>query len=65
MAASFGGWTTALMVFSHSLPLSLLLQDIFNRLFMLFILAVSLVAWKSKDVIPYLLRPFLNIKRDI
>ncbi|HRD70044.1 MAG TPA: mechanosensitive ion channel [Legionella sp.] len=59
----FGGWTTALMVFSHLLPLSLLLQDIFNRLFMLFILAVSLVAWKSKDVIPYLLRPLLKTKK--
>lgn len=59
----FGGWTTALMVFSHLLPLSLLLQDIFNRLFMLFILAVSLVAWKSKDVIPYLLRPLIKFKK--
>lgn len=59
----FGGWTTALMVFSHILPLSILLQDIFNRLFMLFILAVSLVAWKSKDVIPYLLRPVLKGKK--
>lgn len=59
----FGGWTTALMVFSHLFPLPLLLQDIFNRLFMLFILFVSLVAWKSKDVIPYLLRPFLKHKK--
>lgn len=59
----FGGWTTALMVFSHILPLTLLLQDIFNRLFMLFLLAISLVAWKSKDVIPYLLRPFLKTKK--
>ena len=58
-----GGWTTALMVLSHQLPLSLLLQDIFNRLFMLFLLAVSLVAWKSKDVIPYLLRPLLKTKK--
>lgn len=59
----FGGWTTALMVFSHLFPLSILLQDIFNRLFMLFILAVSLVAWKSKDIIPYLLRPLLKSKK--
>jgi potassium efflux system protein len=58
-----GGWTTAFMVFSHELPLSLLLQDIFNRLFMLFLLAISIVAWKSKDVIPYLLRPVLKTKR--
>lgn len=59
----FGGWTTAFMVFGHIYPLSLLLQDIFNRLFMLFILTVSLVAWKSKDVIPYLLRPLLKSKK--
>lgn len=59
----FGGWTTALMTIGHLLPLSLLLQDIFNRLFMLFILTVSLVAWKSKDVIPYLLRPLLKSQK--
>ncbi len=59
----FGGWTTALMTLSHSLPLSILLQDIFNRLFMLFILTVSLVIWKSKDVIPYLLRPLLKSQK--
>lgn len=58
-----GGWSTALMVFGHQLPLSLLLQDIFNRVFMLFLLAVSVVAWKSKDIIPYLLRPLLKAKK--
>lgn len=59
----FGGWTTALMTFGHSFPLSLLLQDIFNRLFMLFILTVSLVIWKSKEVIRYLLHPLLIHKK--
>lgn len=59
----FGGWSTALMVFSHQFPSSLLLQDFFNRLFMLFLLAVALVIWKSKDVIPYLLRPLLKTKK--
>jgi potassium efflux system protein len=58
-----GGWITALMVFSHQLPLSLLLQDIFNRLFMLFLLAVGLVVWKSKDVIVHLLHPLLKLKK--
>ena len=58
-----GGWTTALMLLSHQLPLSLLLADIFNRLFMLFLLAVSWVAWKSKDIIPYLLHPILKTKK--
>lgn len=59
----FGGWATALMEFSHQLPLPLLIQDIFNRIFMLFLLAVSWVGWRSKDVIPYLLRPVLKTKR--
>lgn len=58
-----GGWTTALMVFSHQLPLPILIQDIFNRLFMLFLLAVSLVIWKSKDFISHLLQPLLKSKR--
>jgi potassium efflux system protein len=59
----FGGWTTSLMTIGHLLPLSLLLQDIFNRLFMLFILTVSLVAWKSRDVIRYLVWPLLKNKK--
>lgn len=59
----FGGWTTSLMTIGHLLPLSLVLQDIFNRLFMLFLLAVSLVAWKSKDVIHYLVEPLLKNKK--
>ena len=58
-----GGWSTALMVFAHQLPLSLLLQDIFSRLFMLFLLSLSLVAWKSRDMIPYLLWPLLKTKK--
>lgn len=58
-----GGWTTALMVFSHELPLSLILQDTFNRLFMLFLVAVSLVAWKSRDVITHLFHPLLKSKK--
>lgn len=59
----FGGWTTGLMVFSHLYPLSNLIQDIFNRLFMMFLLAISIVAWKSKDVIPYLLNPLLSSQK--
>ncbi|MFT4059147.1 MAG: mechanosensitive ion channel [Legionella sp.] len=59
----FGGWTTSLMTLGHLLPLSLLLQDIFNRLFMLFMLTVSLVAWKSRDVIRYLVWPLLKNKK--
>lgn len=58
-----GGWSTALMVFSHQLPLPLLLQDIFNRLFMVFLLFVSVVIWKSADVIGHLMQPLLKSKR--
>ncbi|MFC3907539.1 mechanosensitive ion channel domain-containing protein [Legionella dresdenensis] len=58
-----GGWTTALMVFAHLLPLPIILQDIFNRLFMLFLVAVSCVAWKSREVINHLLYPVLQNKK--
>lgn len=58
-----GGWTTALMVISHQLPLSLLLQDIFSRLFMLFLIVVSLVAWKSREMVTHLLHPLLKTKK--
>jgi potassium-dependent mechanosensitive channel len=58
-----GGWTTALMVFGHELPLPLLLQDIFNRLFMLFLVAVSIVSWMSREVISHILHPLLKSKK--
>lgn len=58
-----GGWITAFMVFSHQLPLSLLLQDIFNRLFMMFLLSVAIVVWKSNDVIVHILHPLLKLKK--
>lgn len=58
-----GGWVTALMVFSHELPLSLLLQDIFNRLFMVFLVSVAIVCWKSREVITHLLYPVLKSKK--
>jgi potassium-dependent mechanosensitive channel len=58
-----GGWTTALMVISDELPLSSLLQDIFSRLFMLFLISVSLVLWRSQEVITHLLHPLLKSKK--
>ncbi|MFA5960286.1 MAG: mechanosensitive ion channel domain-containing protein [Tatlockia sp.] len=57
------GWTTALMVIANELPLSPILQDIFSRLFMLFLVAVSLVGWRSKDVITHILHPLLKSKK--
>ena len=59
----YGGAITALMVFSHQFPLSFILQDIFNRLFMLFLLALAIGIWKSKEAIPYLLKPILKAKK--
>ncbi len=58
-----GGWTTALMVLSQGLPLSMLIRDILTRLFMLFIFALSIVMWASKDVFPLLLRPVIKTKK--
>lgn len=58
-----GGWTTALMTISNELPLSSLLQDIFSRLFMLFLVSVSIVLWRSKGVISHLLEPILRNKK--
>lgn len=58
-----GGWTTGLMVISHQLTFSAIVQDIFNRLFMVFLLAVSIVSWRSKEVIGHLLEPVLHKKK--
>ncbi|WP_347252272.1 mechanosensitive ion channel domain-containing protein [Legionella sp.] len=58
-----GGWATALMVISNELPLPSILQDIFSRLFMLFLVAVSVVGWRSKEVITHILHPLLKSKR--
>lgn len=58
-----GGCITGLMVVSHELPLSVLLQDVFNRLFMLFLVMVSVVCWWSRALIRELLQPLLESKK--
>ena len=58
-----GGLTTVCMEISQQLPLSLLIQDIFTRLFMLFIFASSFVMWASKDVFPLMIRPAFKTKK--
>ena len=58
-----GAWSTGLMVLSHELPLNFLLQDIFNRLFMLFILSVSVVLWKSRDAFPHIFHPWFRTNK--
>ncbi len=55
-----GAWATALMILGQELPLSFVLQDVFNRLFMLFILAIAWVLWKSRDTFPALFRLWLR-----
>lgn len=56
-------WTTTFMVIANELPLSSLLQDISSRLFMLFMVAVSLVGWRSKEAITHLFHPLLQTKK--
>jgi potassium efflux system protein len=58
-----GGWSTALMIYCHELPLSFLLQDIFDRVFMLFILAVSCVAWQSRDAVYYVFPAIITSRK--
>ena len=58
-----GGWSMALMICSHELPLSFLLQDIFDRVFMLFILAVSLVVWQSREAMYYVMPEVITSKK--
>lgn len=58
-----GAWSTGLMVLSHELPLPFLLQDIFNRIFMLFLLGVSVVLWKSRDAFPHIFHPWFRTNK--
>lgn len=58
-----GGTTTICMVLSQQIPLAVIIQDVFTRLFMLFIFASACVMWISKDVFPLLLRPVLKNKK--
>lgn len=58
-----GAWSTALLVMSYELPLSYILQEIFNGLFMFFLFILSLVLWKSRDAITYVLPPVWRNKK--
>ncbi len=55
-----GSWAIALMILGQELSLSSLLQDIFNRLFMVFLFAVAWVLWKSREGFPELFHPWLS-----
>jgi potassium efflux system protein len=58
-----GGIVTALTVLVHQLPLSYEVQDLFGRLFMLFLLLVSLVLLRSWSGLPALLGGSLENSR--
>ncbi|QDQ40975.1 mechanosensitive ion channel [Legionella geestiana] len=58
-----GGWITGLVVFSHLLPLGDKLQELFNRFFMVFLLAVSVLLWKSREVVSWLLMPVRRMRK--
>lgn len=61
-ALIIGGIITALTLAVHQLPVNYELQDLFGRLFMLFLLVVSLVLMKSWEAVPKLIEPYLNGK---
>ncbi|MCH9757231.1 MAG: mechanosensitive ion channel [Gammaproteobacteria bacterium] len=58
-----GSWSTGLMVLGQELPLSFLLQDVFNRLFMVFLFAVAWVLWKSRETFPQLFHPWFRANK--
>lgn len=55
-----GGLLTLLMVLVHQLPVPYDIQDLFSRLFMLFLLVMVLVWIRSLEVVPALLEPYLE-----
>jgi len=58
-----GGIITALAVFVNGLPVSYEVKDLFARLFLLFLLAISLVLLKSWEVLPGLVIPHIDERR--
>ncbi len=58
-----GGLITTVTVLVHQLPVAFGIQDLFDRLFMLFLLAVALVLLRAWKIVPALLNPYLEDKR--
>ncbi len=58
-----GGVITALTVFMHQLPVIYELKDLFDRLFLLFLLVVSVFLLKSWEVVPGLILPHIDERR--
>jgi potassium-dependent mechanosensitive channel len=58
-----GVTSTLLVVFSHQYPLSMFIQELFNRLFMFFLLVVAIAIWRSKEVINQFVSPLVENKK--
>lgn len=57
-----GGIVTLAAILVNQLPVNYEIQDLFGRLFMLFLLIVALVLMKSWEVVPTLLEPYIENK---
>lgn len=58
-----GGVITALTVFVNQLPVIYELKDLFNRLFLVFLLVVSGLLLRSSEIVPALILPHIEDKR--
>lgn len=58
-----GGVVTALTVFISQLPVIYELKDFFDRLFLMFLLVVSVLLLRSYEVVPALILPHIDEKR--
>jgi potassium efflux system protein len=57
-----GGIVTLATILVNQLPVNYEVQDLFGRLFMLFLLIVALVLMRSWEVVPTLLEPYIENK---
>jgi potassium efflux system protein len=58
-----GGVITALTVFMHQLPVIYEVKDLFDRMFLLFLLVVSVFLLKSWEIVPGLILPHIDDRR--
>jgi potassium efflux system protein len=58
-----GGVITALTVFMHQLPVIYEVKDLFDRMFLMFLLVVSVFLLKSWEIVPGLILPHIDDRR--
>jgi potassium efflux system protein len=58
-----GGAVTAFTVFMHQLPVIYEVKDLFDRLFLLFLLIASIFLLKQWDLVPGLVLPYIDERR--